>query len=163
MALLVAVLVTQVGDDPVAADRTSRLLGDPAPSFSLRTFDGDTITNADLDGPVIVNFWNSWCIPCHQELPALKTFYASHAGDTDFLMLGIVRDDTEQAVRAYVDAEELGWTIGLDPDSAATLAFGTRGQPETFAITSSGRVVGFKYGPSTVAELERMLDSARSQ
>jgi hypothetical protein len=76
-------------------------------------------------------------------------------------MLGIVRDDTAKAVRAYVDAENLGWVIGLDPTSAATLAFATRGQPETFAISPDGTVVDFQYGPSTEGRLETMLAEAR--
>jgi cytochrome c biogenesis protein CcmG/thiol:disulfide interchange protein DsbE len=156
------VLATQVGGDPNEADSKTALLGDVVPIFSVERLDGTTLTQSDLDGrAVIINFWNSWCIPCEQELPALKTFYERHADDDDFLMLGIVRDDTEAAVRAHVSSEDLDWVIALDPDSLATLAFGTRGQPETFAISPSGRIVGFQSGPSTVGVLERMLDAAR--
>jgi len=157
-----AVLATQVSTDPQREASESGLVGDPLPDFSVRALDGTTVTEAELSGrTVIVNFWNSWCIPCHQELPALKAFYAAHANDPDFLMLGIVRDDTDDAVRAYVDAEGLDWVIALDPGSDATLAFGTRGQPETFAISAEGAVVGFKKGPSSRAVLEKMLAVAR--
>ncbi|MEX0666195.1 MAG: TlpA disulfide reductase family protein [Acidimicrobiia bacterium] len=156
------VLATQIGADPQAESKKSALVGDAVPAFSVRTLEGDVMTEADLTGrAVIVNFWNSWCIPCHQELPALKAFYVAHADDADFVMLGIVRDDTEDAIREYVDAENLGWTIGLDPGSETTLAFGTRGQPETFAISPDGRVVGFQYGPSTKGTLEKLLAEAR--
>jgi cytochrome c biogenesis protein CcmG/thiol:disulfide interchange protein DsbE len=156
------VLATQVGSDPQAESKTSALVGDPVPEFSVQTLEGEALTEADLAGrAVIVNFWNSWCIPCHQELPALKAFYKAHADETDFMMLGIVRDDTEDAVREYVADEELGWVIGLDPGSKATLAFGTRGQPETFALTPDGQVVAFQFGPSSEAILDRMLAEAR--
>jgi len=156
------VLATQIGADPSADSKASALVGDRVPEFSVQTLDGDTVTHADLAGrAVIVNFWNSWCIPCHQELPALKRFYEAHAGETDFLMLGIVRDDTEDAVRDYVEAEGLEWVIGLDPGSEATLAFGTRGQPETFAVTPDGHVVAFQFGPATESILGRMLGEAR--
>ena len=45
-----------------------------------------------------------------------------------------------QAMKAYVKKYGLEWTVALDPDSLAALDFGTRGQPETYAITPSGVV-----------------------
>jgi len=156
------VLGTQIGGDPRSDATTSRLLGDPVPAFSVRTLDGSTLSDADLAGrAVIVNFWNTWCIPCEQELPALKSFYARHAGETDFLMLGIVRDDTARAARGYADDVGMEWVIGFDSDSEAALAFGTRGQPETYAITPDGVIVGSQFGPARVKDLEQMLAVAR--
>ena len=46
---------------------------------------------------MIINFWNTWCTPCRQELPELKEFYAEHASDADFAMVGILRDPQESA------------------------------------------------------------------
>ena len=158
------VLATQVGGDPRSDATTSRLLGDPVPEFSVRTLDGATVTDASLAGKaIIVNFWNTWCIPCQDELPALKEFYRRHAEDPDFAMVGIVRDDTESAVRPYVRVQGMDWTIVLDPGAAAALAFGTRGQPETFAITPDGVIAAAQLGPASVRDLETMLGAARRQ
>jgi len=156
------VLATRVGDDPQAEASKSQLLDDPVPEFSVRTSDGTALSSADLHGRVvIVNFWNSWCLPCRDELPALKVFFDRHADDPEFLMLGIVRDDTVKAARAFVRERGIDWTIGFDQESVAALAFGTRGQPETFAVTADGVIVGYQYGPSTVADLERLFARAR--
>ena len=156
------VLATQIGGDPQADSKMSHLLGKAAPAYSVRTLDGTTLTGDDLAGKVvIVNFWNSWCIPCRAELPVLKDFYARHADDTDFAMVGIVRDDTERAIRSYVKAHAIRWTIGFDPDSQAALAFATRGQPETFAITTTGRIVAYQFGPASERGLDSMLNAAR--
>ena len=76
-------------------------------------------------------------------------------------MLGIVRDDTDAAVRAYVRAQGITWTIGLDPDAEAGLAFGVRGQPETFAIARDGTIVAFNYSEASLGDLETMLTAAR--
>jgi cytochrome c biogenesis protein CcmG/thiol:disulfide interchange protein DsbE len=162
VAALAVVLATQVGRDE-SAGTASALLGDPAPTFAVTTLDGDVLALDDLAGrAVIVNFWNTWCIPCREELPALQEFYARHADEPDFAMVGIVRDDTERAVRSYVKVEDMAWTIALDADARAALGFGTRGQPETFAITPDGLIAGSMSGPATVDDLETMLTSARA-
>jgi cytochrome c biogenesis protein CcmG, thiol:disulfide interchange protein DsbE len=75
----------------------------PAPALTFTSVDTNKpITTASLRGKaVIVNFWNTWCIPCRQEQPALQAFYSSHRNDPDFAMLGVVRSDTQSAVRSY--------------------------------------------------------------
>lgn len=163
VAGLSVVLALNVGTDVTAAQRGSPLLGKVAPSFDLPALGGGRIGLDDVAAKsVIVNFWNTWCVPCRQELPALKAFYAAHSQDADFVMLGIVRDDSSKSVRSYVPEESIGWHIAFDPGGEAALDFGTRGQPETFAISPSGRIVGFQWGPSTVRDLEAMLATARS-
>jgi cytochrome c biogenesis protein CcmG/thiol:disulfide interchange protein DsbE len=160
---LAVVLALNLGTDVTASQRTSLLLGRSAPAVDLPSLDGGRIGPDDLAGKaVIVNFWNTWCVPCRQELPALKQFYAAHSADPDFLMVGIVRDDSPTAVRASVPKDGIAWHIALDPGGKAALDFGTRGQPETFAISPSGNIVGFQWGPSTIRGLEAMLAGARA-
>ena len=136
---------------------------DPAPAFSLTSTDGKPVTSAALKGKTyVVNFWNSWCIPCRQEEPALKSFYAAHHTDADFAMVGIVRDDEPSPVRAYVAANDIGWPIAFDPQGRAGLGFGTTGQPETYVIGPSGDAACGSLGPVSAAELEAWLSVARS-
>ncbi len=156
------VLAVNVGNDPSEEARTSELFGKAAPAFDLPTLDGSRVTLDGLVGKVVVvNFWNTWCAPCQEEHPALKRFYARHQNDADFAMVGIVRDDTRAAVRKWVAAEDIGWTIAIDPDSLAALDFGTRGQPETYVISPGGQIVASKFGAATVPELETMLATGR--
>src|SRR5450631_1342772 len=163
VAVLGIVLATQVGTNPQADTQTSRLVGQREPTFNARTFDGQAVSSTGLAGrAVIVNFWNSWCTPCQQELPALKTFQEEHAADLSVAFVGILRDDTVSAARAYASATGMTWTLVGDPDSNLSLAFGTRGQPETFAISSGGLIVGSQIGPASVKNLDTMLAAARA-
>jgi cytochrome c biogenesis protein CcmG/thiol:disulfide interchange protein DsbE len=135
---------------------------EPAPPFTVTKLDGSTLSLADLAGKsVVVNFWNTWCAPCKQDAPALAEFYDRHKDESDFAMVGIVRDDTTQAVRDYVQRENVGWTIAFDPKSKAALAYGTTGQPETFVIGPDGRVAGEQFAAVSVDNLETMLRAAR--
>lgn len=164
VVVLAIVLATQVGTDPRADANKSHLLGQNAPAYDLPTLDGGRVRSTDLAGKVvIVNFWNSWCIPCQQEHAALVEFFRRHAADPGFGMVGIVRDDTEEAVRSYVSDEGVPYTVALDPGARASLDFGTRGQPETYAISPDGVIAGTRFGPSSVTTLEQMYAAARGQ
>jgi cytochrome c biogenesis protein CcmG/thiol:disulfide interchange protein DsbE len=156
------VLATQIGSDPREDASKSHLAGRDVPGFAVRTLDGERITQKDLTGKAtIVNFWNTWCIPCRQEAPALEEFHARYGDDADVVMLGIVREDTRSEVERWVRKHGDEWTIAMDPGDRAALAFGTRGQPETFAISPDGLVVGYQFGPASVKDLEALLTAAR--
>jgi cytochrome c biogenesis protein CcmG, thiol:disulfide interchange protein DsbE len=164
VAVIGVVLATQVGTDPRADTTTSQLVGKPAPELRLHDLEGNPVDASTLAGKaVIVNFWNSWCVPCQQELPALKSFAARHRDDPDVAIVGIVRDDTQRAAGQYAKAEGIDWIIAIDPGSRAALDFGTRGQPETFAISTDGVVAGAQIGPASASSLEQMLAAARGQ
>lgn len=160
LALLAGVLVSGLGRsstfDPVA------VLGRPAPADVLPALDGGRVDLPGLRGrAVLVNFWNTWCQPCQEEAPTLAAFNARHAGDPGYLMVGVVHDDTTAAVTQWVSTHDLGWQVALDPGNKAALDFGTTGQPETYAISPAGLVVGKRAGPATLDDLERLLALAR--
>jgi cytochrome c biogenesis protein CcmG/thiol:disulfide interchange protein DsbE len=162
VALGIVLALNVEGSEPTTDGRFAGT-GKLAPAFSVETLDGDAATLADLAGKtVVVNFWNTWCIPCEEEAPALAEFYRRHREDPDFAMVGIVRDDTEGAVRSYVATENIGWTIGFDPASKAALAYGITGQPETFVIAPDGRVAAEQFSAVSVDDLELMLRAARN-
>jgi len=162
LVALSIVLATQVGSDPRADAKKSHLAGKNTPKFTVQTLDGTELTKSDLAGKAtIVNFWNTWCIPCREEHPELTKFYERHKDDPDFVLLGIVRDDTRKAVDRWMQANKDAWTVATDPGGNAALAFGTRGQPETFAISPDGLVVGYQFGPATAQDLETLLAAAR--
>jgi len=164
VVVLGVVLALNVGTDPLAATKESKLLGRTAPTFELTNLAGGTVSSDALAGKtIVVNFWNEWCIPCEQELPALKQFWAAHKDDSDVAMVGIVHDSHlgGTGLARYAQSAGLDWTIALDHDNRAALDFATRGQPETFVISPSGQVTGYQYGPASLRGLEMMLAAGR--
>lgn len=160
--ILAVVLATRLGAGPPSYQGTA-LLGDPVPALELPTLDGEgTFALGGQRGDaLIVNFFNSWCIPCREEEPALQAFHERHRDDPDFAFVGIVRDDTERAIRDWVRDRAIRWPVLLDPGARASVEFATQGQPETFAITPDGVVAAVHRGAATTDDLEALLAIAR--
>jgi cytochrome c biogenesis protein CcmG, thiol:disulfide interchange protein DsbE len=158
---LAVLLASQVNADPQY--KGGDLLGKAVPTFDLPALSGgSTVRSADLRGKVVlVNFWNSWCIPCQQEHGALAAFYERHRNDADFAMVGILRDDTAKAARSAVNEHHDAWSFATDPDGQAALHFGTTGQPESYMVAADGTVVGVQRAAVSLSNLEEMLAVAR--
>jgi peroxiredoxin len=80
--------------------RSAPRVGDPAPSFELRTIDGDRVSSEELVGrPYVLNFWASWCIPsCVDEHPVLLE--AQRRYGEEIAIVGVLYRDTPEAARA---------------------------------------------------------------
>lgn len=141
--------------------RGGMVAGDPVPSFSMTTFDGDAITTSEYAGKVIVvNFWASWCKPCEQEARELEEAYQYYKPGGEVVFLGLAYVDTEPNSLAYL--EKFGITYPNGPDLATKVSqiFRVTGVPETFIIDRAGRLAYFKSGPfSSTEEIIRSVDS----
>jgi cytochrome c biogenesis protein CcmG/thiol:disulfide interchange protein DsbE len=144
-------------DDPDGLPST--LVGRPAPPMVLAALGPfPLLDDAALrtGGPVVVNFWASWCAPCRAEHPILAELAAEGVP-----IHGVnVRDEPAKAL-AFL--EELGnpyARIGADPTGRAALAWGTYGVPETFVLDGEGRVLLRYAGPITREILDRTIRPA---
>ncbi len=139
-----------------------KVVGKLVPDVTVTTLEGEKIALRDLTGKrVIINFFNSWCIPCQEELPALQDFEKLHKDDPDFVFIGIVRDDSEQNIRDWVKVNDAPFEVTLDKDEAASISFGTTGQPETYAIDTNGRVVASLLSRASAKTLEQLWDATQ--
>ena len=100
-----------------------------------------------LRGPMLVNVWGSWCGPCREEIPILRSFYEKAQGK-----VALVGIDVEEATfddgRRFVERNGILWPNLYDPDGRSREYFGL-GVPVTWFIAADGSVAGKKIGAFT--------------
>jgi peroxiredoxin len=141
------------------ADSTSvgtARIGAKAPTFSTFDLDGRRVRLAEVDGPVLVNFWASWCIPCRDEFPEFVAARAQHAQD-GLEILGIVHLDGADAAAGFARERGADWPLLLDPKDEAWKAYQGIGVPSTYFIDREGVVRATSLGPVSAAALPIQL------
>jgi thiol-disulfide isomerase/thioredoxin len=91
-----------------------------------------------LRGPIIINVWGSWCGPCKEEMPILRSFY-----DKAKEKLQLVGVDVEEASlkdgQEFVLKNGITWPNLFDSDGSSRTYFGM-GVPVTWFIAADGSV-----------------------
>lgn len=161
LALFLAVLATRDQAGTRAAD--SPLLGKPAPAIAGTTIDGQPVDLAQYRGKwVLLNFFATWCVPCRQEHPDLVRFAARHRSQGDAAVVGVVYDDSLDAVRSFVRDEGGDWPMVADPKGRIALDFGVAGVPESYLITPGGAVAAKVVGGVEASALEDLLNQVKA-
>ncbi len=140
IAALLAVLVLA---EPGSSDSASSpLLGNPAPQVVSTTLEGDRFDLSRRKGSwVVLNFFNSTCVPCIREHPVLVEWEKSQETATDPVELyTIVNDDSDEAVLSFFEANGGDWPKIRDDDGTIAVAFGVAKVPETWVIDPAGFV-----------------------
>lgn len=119
---------------------------EPAPALVVRTAHGD-VSLESLKGKVVVlDFWASWCAPCHQSFPWLDALQKRYA-DQGLVVLAVDVDKDSDLADRFVARHPVSFTIGYDPAGRAASAMKVSGMPSTFVIDRTGAVrmrhVGF--------------------
>jgi thiol-disulfide isomerase/thioredoxin len=102
---------------------------------------GKAIQLKDLRGkPVVITFWASWCLPCHDRIAALKKLQKEHGKD-GLHIIGVCLDEKEAAGQQYIKAQQIDWPQVMG-EAARRLAneWGVDSIPFALVIDRQGRL-----------------------
>jgi len=139
-------------------------VGDTAPAFTLPSLTGGTPVSLDGLGrdrhhPVVLNFFASWCEPCQKETPLLaRTAAGEQAKGSTVQFIGVDTADKPSNALPFVEKAGITYPVGVDFSTQVSSGlYGLYGDPQTFFIDSSGKVVGHVLGALNQEQLDQWL------
>ncbi|MBM0107324.1 TlpA family protein disulfide reductase [Steroidobacter sp. S1-65] len=131
------------------------LVGQPAPDFALRSWEGGNVRLSEHSGEVVlINFWATWCGPCRQEMPLLDEIYSKYrrAGLVLF-SVNIDEPNNLDAAREMATTLRVSYPVLFDARKDVSRAYQASTMPLTVLIDREGVVryvsEGYKLGYET--------------
>jgi cytochrome c biogenesis protein CcmG/thiol:disulfide interchange protein DsbE len=148
------------------ASNTDPLVGHPAPNFTLSalSLSGSTSTHtpaiislSNYKGqPVVLNVWNSTCVPCIAEAPLLQAQW-KQAKSRGVVFLGVDLQDAKSDGEHFLQKYSVTYPNVFDATGAVAISYGVTATPETFFINRQGIIVAHVVGQLTAQTIQRDL------
>jgi thiol-disulfide isomerase/thioredoxin len=156
LALLVSALLLACADGSSAGGGR---LGSK-PEFRLKTTDGRVIGPGDFRGKVVVvDFWATWCAPCHLQARILAPVVRDLQGKpVQFLAADV--GEPEDIVRTFLRSSPYPYPVLLDPDNKVSDDFGINALPTLMVIDRAGRIAFLRSGLTDGETLKHLIQQA---
>ena len=136
----------------MAASLLAGELGDKAPALAIKEWVKGKpvdVTSADGKNIYVVEFWATWCLPCHVK-------------SKNVTFIGVSTDDEKSVAKVKPFVEEMGdkmsYTVAIDKDGATSEAYMGANYvatiPHAFIVDQRGRIVWHDF---PMADFEKVL------
>ncbi|MED4602790.1 TlpA disulfide reductase family protein [Paenibacillus validus] len=147
-----------------AAAKPSVAVDLPVPHHVIKGLDGkEYVIGGTRDKPLLINFWASWCGPCHEEVPALKHVYKRYKDHFDLYAVNVTKGDSIKDVNAFVQGHDLPFPVLLDTSGEAANDFRILFVPTSFLVDKHGRLVEIVHvlAPDELeAKIKKLIDAS---
>jgi len=121
---------------------------------------GTDLNTQNLRGKyILVEFWASWCKPCREANPDLKTLY-SKLQDRDFEILGVSFDKDEKKWKAAIIKDGLPWKQVIDEkgfSGALGRHYDIEAIPQNMLLDKEGKIMGVELSADEIEEILKKL------
>ena len=133
-------------------------IGDRAPNFELATLEGEVVSLSDYQGgPVMINFWATWCPPCRAEMPDMEQLYQDTA--IEILAVNLTQtEESEKQVREFVNEYELTFPILMDMDIDVAMLYQIQAIPTSIFLDAERTIQFIAYSALTYDQMTEVLE-----
>ena len=132
------------------------------PKMSLKMLNGKSTNISSFleDGPILINFWATWCAPCIKEMKYLDKFNKNY-GESGFQIVSINTDTPRSLskVKSFVKSRGYSFKVLTDPKSEFIRKAGGKILPYLLLVHTNGTI--FKrhmgYSPGDEITLEKEI------
>ena len=125
------------------AQESGIAVGTRAPAAAVKTLDGKPVDLARYvgKGPVLMEFWATWCPSCRDLEPALLAAQKKYAGKVRFVGVAVSVNQSPARVKAYVAKHGIKHDILFDANGKAAEAYDVPATSYVVVLNSKGSVV----------------------
>ncbi len=127
----------------------------------LRDMDGKPVAVDSLlaEGPVVLNFWATWCKPCRVEMPKLQEVHEDLMGWTvHFAAVSLDTRRNKNKVEKYIEKNEVTLPVYRDPEGSLAKKLKIMAIPTTILLDQDGGVAfrtrGYRPGDEILLKKE---------
>ena len=136
-----------------------------SPNLKLTKLNGRTVTLSEYlnKGPVLINFWATWCSPCKKEMVYLDKFERKYKDEgLSILSISVDSQKSLSHVRSYIRANDYIYDVFLDPNRQVFKKLNGNLMPTNVLIDTECKVLWRPYGyiPGDEENMDLQLRSA---
>jgi thiol-disulfide isomerase/thioredoxin len=169
LSAFAAVYAIAGGHDPIGTDDGSSQFAliaadkaKPAADFTLSSSTGRTVTlsQAVAKGPVVIDFWETWCGPCKMEMPMIDSTSRKYAS-RGVQFFGIESDATAAQINQFFSKQAVTFPTLVDTGGTVKSEYGVDAIPRVVVIDRHERLRADNMGldPDTQSDLSGCLNS----
>lgn len=121
--------------------------GSTIPDLKVRLLNGSSTTLHQLfqDGPLLIDFWATWCVPCKKVMKYLNQYHEEYAED-NFKVL-MINTDTPRSlgkVRGFIKSQDYSFNVGMDPNKVLSKKLNGMIMP-TLILVDKGGIIKWRH------------------
>lgn len=118
-------------------------LGTTGPAAEVETLDGGTANLSQFvgKGPVLIEFWATWCPNCRALEPKMSAAMKKYAGKVTFVAVAVSVNESIARIKAYRARHDLPPNIFFDRRGNAVEAYEVPATSFIVVLDAAGKVV----------------------
>ena len=137
------------------------------PDLEIRMLNGKKTTIYKLleSGPLLLDFWATWCKPCKQVMKHLDRFHVEY--NKQGLKVLMVNQDTPRSlgkVKSYINSKKYQFLVSIDPNQQIAKKLNGQIMPNLILINRDGLIKWRHQGymPGEEKEIEQQIKNILS-